>query len=175
MNDPRHFDLPARFGGVGTDDPAPVVAQASGVCAFSPFAGQIERQWICVCDMGPQGESTSAQGDVPASLEARLFRACVEGDVTAARQALDLGANINARDEVGRTPAMIACLKGHRETLKALMCAGFDMGALDRQGRDISHYLNVFGSENSLQLAQNAAAHSYLMIKSIQQAAQKQS
>jgi len=66
-----------------------------------------------------------------------LFKAAQEGDVTTIRQLVAGGANVNARDQRGRTPVHVAAFASEGEALRTLAEAGADMNALDGQAYDV--------------------------------------
>ncbi len=67
-----------------------------------------------------------------------LFRAAFEGDVEAIRRLTSSqGADVNARDRRGRTPAHVAAFASQDDALRALAEAGADMNALDGNAYDV--------------------------------------
>ncbi|NND21910.1 MAG: ankyrin repeat domain-containing protein [Silicimonas sp.] len=66
-----------------------------------------------------------------------LFRAAHEGDVAAIRQLVSDGADVNARDPQGRTPAHVAAFASEDDALRALADAGADMNALEGRAYDV--------------------------------------
>ena len=66
-----------------------------------------------------------------------LFSAAHMGDVDMIRQLVAAGANVNARDPRGRTPAHVAAFASQDEALRALAEAGADMNALEGQAYDV--------------------------------------
>ncbi len=67
-----------------------------------------------------------------------LFRAAHEGDVEAIRRLTrNQGADVNARDRRGRTPAHVAAFASQDDALRALAEAGADMNALEGNAYDI--------------------------------------
>jgi len=66
-----------------------------------------------------------------------LFRAADEGDVTMIWRLVAEGANVDARDPRGRTPAHVAAFASEDEALLALAEAGADMNALEGQDYDV--------------------------------------
>ena len=66
-----------------------------------------------------------------------LFRAAHEGDVDAIGRLATAGAEINARDSRGRTPAHVAAFASQDAALRALAEAGADMNALEGRAYDV--------------------------------------
>lgn len=60
-----------------------------------------------------------------------LHKAAHEGDETLIRQLVANGANVNAVDSSGRTPAHVAAFASNDDALRALAEAGADMNALE--------------------------------------------
>lgn len=59
-----------------------------------------------------------------------LFRSAASGNVATTQQALDNGADVNAREEEGETPLMYAAVEGHRDVALLLISRGADVNAL---------------------------------------------
>ncbi|WP_316295130.1 ankyrin repeat domain-containing protein [Aestuariicoccus sp. MJ-SS9] len=66
-----------------------------------------------------------------------LFRAAHDGDVAAIHQHIVEGADVNARDPKGRTPAHVAAFASEDAALRALAEAGADMNALEGRAYDV--------------------------------------
>ena len=66
-----------------------------------------------------------------------LFRAAHEGDVDAIKRLAIAGAEINARDSRGRTPAHVAAFASQDAALRVLAKAGADMNALEGRAYDV--------------------------------------
>lgn len=66
-----------------------------------------------------------------------LFAAAHIGNEEMIRQFVAAGANVNARDSRGRTPAHVAAFASEDEALRALAEAGTDMNALEGQAYDV--------------------------------------
>ncbi|WP_298856122.1 ankyrin repeat domain-containing protein [uncultured Ruegeria sp.] len=66
-----------------------------------------------------------------------LFAAAHTGNEEMIRQLVAAGANVNARDSRGRTPAHVAAFASEDEALRTLAEAGADMNALEDQAYDV--------------------------------------
>lgn len=66
-----------------------------------------------------------------------LHRAAHEGDVETLERLVSDGADLNARDGAGRTPAHVAAFASNDTALQALAAAGADMNALEHQAYDV--------------------------------------
>ena len=66
-----------------------------------------------------------------------LFLAAHEGDVAAIERLVAAGADVNARDARGRTPAHVAAFASEDEALRRLAEAGADMNALENRAYDV--------------------------------------
>ncbi len=66
-----------------------------------------------------------------------LHRAAHAGDVAVLRRLAGAGADVNARDARGRTPAHVAAFASNDDALRALAEAGADMNALEYQAYDV--------------------------------------
>ena len=82
-----------------------------------------------------------------------LHRAAHDGDVTAIKTLVETGADVNARDGSGRTPAHVAAFASHDDALKALAEAGVDMNALEYQEYDVLTIAAVANDPEMVQLA----------------------
>ncbi len=73
----------------------------------------------------------------PLSSLSPLFRmAALSGVQTAVRLHIRRGDDVNARDDKGRSPLILAASRGHLETCRILLEAGADPRALDNNGND---------------------------------------
>jgi ankyrin repeat protein len=63
-----------------------------------------------------------------------LLNANREGNIEAAKQAIDDGADVNAKDEFGWTPLHYATANGHKEVTELLIAKGADVNVKDGDG-----------------------------------------
>ncbi|MFI9150699.1 ankyrin repeat domain-containing protein [Streptomyces sp. NPDC053367] len=86
------------------------------------------------------------------AFDRELLLAAGRGDCATVRLALDSGADVEARDEHGRTPLLLAALADHVDAARLLLAAGADPDAQD--DRDDSPWLvtGVTGSVAMMRL-----------------------
>jgi hypothetical protein len=91
----------------------------------------------------------------PASLPA----AAGLGDVRQAALLLDQGAAVDARDEEGRTPLMLAVARGRLEVVRLLLARGADPNAADNSGRTPLQQARAGNLREVAVLLEQAGAH----------------
>jgi len=74
------------------------------------------------------------RGSSPRENFAGMMRAAMIGHTTAVRRFLDLGVEINAVDDTGRTTLIEAVFGGHMDTVEELLNRGADVNAQDGDG-----------------------------------------
>ena len=81
-----------------------------------------------------------------------LLKMAKEGQDALVRTLLEAGAEVNARDENGRTALMLAALGGHLETVKSLLDAGANADAKDHDGETAHNLASEQGQNEIVQL-----------------------
>jgi len=105
---------------------------------------------------GAAADSARAGGDLK---PATLHTAAAQGDVTQTATMLDQGAVIDARDEAGRTPLMLAVTQGRLETVRLLLARGADPNAADNSGHTPLQQATKRNLQDVAALLQQAGAH----------------
>ena len=82
-----------------------------------------------------------------------LHAAAHVGDAEMIARLAASGANLDARDKVGRTPAHVAAFASNDDTLRALATAGADLNALEGQAYDV---LTIAAVANDLDIVELA-------------------
>ena len=97
---------------------------------------------------------TALDADKPSQQQAnrRLLAAAERGDATAAALASRAGANLEARDERGRTALLLAATKDHLAAARLLVYLGADPDALDDQHDTPWLVTGVTGSVDMLEI-----------------------
>jgi ankyrin repeat protein len=102
--------------------------------------------------------TTMAQAQTaPSKMEAAayqgLHRAAQAGDADSIRRLVRTGADVNARDARGRTPAHVAAFASHDQALRILAESGADMNALEGQAYDVVTIAAVANDPELMSLA----------------------
>lgn len=77
---------------------------------------------------GAASEPQDAQGNTP------LLRAVVHNDVASARQLIDAGADVNAKNAIQDSPYLLAGAEGRLEILELTLAHGADLRSTNRYG-----------------------------------------
>lgn len=96
-----------------------------------------------------------AAQDAP-SLSRFLKMAVVTGVERAVRIHIDRGDNLNARDEKGQTPLMLAAARDRAAICRLLLAAGADAGLRDPLGRDALHIARAAGALDAVSVIEPA-------------------
>jgi ankyrin repeat protein len=92
-----------------------------------------------------------------------LHAAAARDDVAEIERLVAAGAELDARDGRGRTPAMVAAHQGAHDAARALIAAGADLDALDRDRYDVLTIAAVKDDETMVRLAIAASADTGLV------------
>jgi hypothetical protein len=87
-----------------------------------------------------------------------LGAAAASGDSAGVNRLLDQGATLDARDDLGRTPLMMATLNGQAETVKILLGRGADPNIADNGGHTALQMAQSAHRDEIAQLLQDAGA-----------------
>ena len=85
---------------------------------------------LCLCLTSAAQAQTAPSAAEIAGYDS-LHRAAQDGNIPAIRQLVAKGADVNARDAGGRTPAHVAAFASKDDALMALAAVGADMNALE--------------------------------------------
>jgi uncharacterized protein len=101
-----------------------------------------------------------ATGSADSALKPATLQSAVgQGDVTQAASLLDQGAVIDARDEAGRTPLMLAVSQDHSEMVRLLLARGADPNATDNAGHTPLQQATKRNLRDIAALLEQAGAH----------------
>ena len=90
---------------------------------------------------------------------ATLDSAVAQGDVAQAASLLDQGAAIDARDQAGRTPLMLAVTQDRLELVRLLLARGADPNAADNAGNTPLQQATKRNLQDVAELLERAGAH----------------
>jgi hypothetical protein len=140
---------PPKLESVAPPSPIPSAPpQAFAPAAQTPRAGntsaratalQPQNNWPAPpqrqqADVAPAAAPRAARSS-PVSNPAALLSAAAAGDVVRATMLLDQGGAADARDELGRTPLMVAVMQNRPEVVRLLLDRGADPNRADSRGR----------------------------------------
>ena len=91
-------------------------------------------------------------------MDDRLLEAAANGDLAGIATAISGGANVDARDERGRTPLMVATEARQTDAVRALLAAGADIDLRDDKQDNPFLYAGAEGLLDILKLANEAGA-----------------
>ena len=77
--------------------------------------------------------------------ERQLLAFAAEGDLDGILEALEDGVDANAINDKGRTAAIVAAWRGHRQVLRSLIDAGVEVDAADNQGHTALSWAAING------------------------------
>jgi len=82
--------------------------------------------------------------------EQRLFEAVKRNNAPIIRSLLDIGADVNTRDESGDTPLLMTCGSGHIDVIRLLLSRGADVNALNRDDIAPLHLVCRYGRHTDI-------------------------
>ena len=93
---------------------------------------------VVSCGKPADPAKLAAEKDNSPVVESPLSKAVIQGDLTEITGLLDSGADINARDALGRTPLHMAAFYGRVKTSEVLIDHGAEINAKDRVGMTLA-------------------------------------
>jgi len=88
----------------------------------------------------------------------QLYVACGNGQVDAARQLLDRGADVERADKYGQTPLISACQNGHVDAARLLLDKGAEVDGAQKDGWTPLHFACMKGHADVVQLLHEKGA-----------------
>ncbi len=141
---------------------APAAASASPLAAAQPTAGarlKARDSSSRAAESNSIAASADLVGRFSAQKPATLESAIAQGDVARASALLDQGAVIDARDEAGRTPLMLAVTHDKVELVRLLLARGADPNAADNAGHTPLQQATKRNLQDVAELLEQAGAH----------------
>lgn len=107
---------------------------------------------LVICVGGAAAQAQVAPTDTEIAAYTGLHKAAASADIATIRQAGKDKARLNARDGYGRTPLMVAAYAKRIDAATALIVAGADLDALDRDRYDVVTIASVANDVKMLKL-----------------------
>ena len=83
----------------------------------------------------PVAEAAQPKPPTAKAPDISIHDAAGEGNIEAVKQHLAAGADVNAKDDWGKTPLYVAALGGHKEIAELLIAKGADVNTKDVDGK----------------------------------------
>jgi len=106
----------------------------------------------------PPVVATPATNPAISEPEAALLRACEKGDVSAVKELLEKGVNVNARDKDGRQPVIEAAYWQHADVVRLLIDKGADVNAKKVDGTSALEFAILLRNKEIEQMLRQAGA-----------------
>ena len=106
---------------------------------------------VVSCGKPADPAKLAAEKDNSPVVESPLSKAVIQGDLTEITGLLDSGADINARDALGRTPLHMAAFYGRVKTSEVLIDHGAEINAKDRVGMTPLHVAVISGGRQQVE------------------------
>lgn len=107
---------------------------------------------LVICVGAATAQAQVAPGDAEIAAYTGLHKAAATADIAAIRRAGKNKTLLNARDGYGRTPLMVAAYAKRLDAATALIVAGADLDALDRDRYDVVTIASVANDVKMLKL-----------------------
>ena len=126
-------------GAVAPAAAVPTLRAAPTAAAGAPAAQQNEAK------LAPQAAQARAKTAAPHDLEEALQEAARTGNTAQLERLLQQGALVNAPDEAGRTPLMLAVMNGQIDMIRRLLALGANPALTDREGLNALQHARRLG------------------------------
>lgn len=126
------------------------LAMLIGLFAFAEeTASDVE---FAVNKAGNKAEETSLKEEIP------LINAVRAGNAKQVKKLIKSGADVNAKDDEGKTALMWASMYGHNDMIKFLIKNGADVNAKDNNGNTALMFASKYGHDDIVKLLTEAGA-----------------
>jgi hypothetical protein len=116
---------------------------------------------------------SAAAGSSETKFDAAMLKAAKDGKTHEVMDLMVAGARVNARDEDGATPLILATISRDKDMLALLLMGGADVDARDSRGSTALHIAAANGRKDIVELFLRAGADFGLRVELLERAANK--
>ena len=138
-------------GAVAPAAAAPTLQAAPTAAARAPPPQKNEAK------LAPQAPQARAKAAAPHDLEQALQEAARTGNTAQLERLLQQGALVNAPDEAGRTPLMLAVMNGQTDMVRRLLALGASPAVTDREGLNALQHARRLGLDRMAALLEGGS------------------